>query len=79
MKKKVLSLVLTAAMVMSLAACGSDKNAGGDANTGNAEAEKTDTNAAGVDNAEATGTENADSADSVETAVSDMNLSLIHI
>ena len=32
MKKKVLSLVLTAAMVMSLAACGSDKNAGGDAN-----------------------------------------------
>ena len=80
MKKKVLSLVLTAAMVMSLAACGSDKNAGGDANTGNAEAEKTDTNAAGVDNAEATGTENADSADSadsVETAVSDMNIAMV--
>ena len=76
MKKKVLSLVLTAAMVMSLAACGSDKNAGGDANanTGNAEAEKTDANAAGADNAEATGTENADSA---ETAVSDMNIAMV--
>lgn len=74
MKKKALSLMLAVAMVVSLAACGSDGYTDtNNADTGNSSADSSNADADGTENAgsQAAGTEGS------EAAASDMNIAMI--